>query len=286
VRRPSVFSREYKRKMRARKKRMAFLAIVVVIFGAGFLFRIGIKNWLVSNIKTISVRAIDVRSLFTGGAKGDSADPKEDEKINEKGQQDAGADIGEPAEKEDKKPEEDKEVVESYYELALDKDTTVKVVYEEVEGEKIIRYVQQEGNNHFNISPSGRGILVQNSRNQDVFYMDNVGKITDITRKQYVSGSKQVFEKYRQLERMPDYLWHGIPKFIDEENIVYVSSLPWLDKRATKYIWKYNLNTKAHINIFKKGAVTINFDKITERGLSANIDGKDMTILPEGKVVE
>ena len=58
-----------------------------------------------------------------------------------------------------------------------------------------------------------------------------------------MSSKNEIFSKEEQLKKHPTYIWSITPKFIDEDNIAYVSELPWINEKAVQYIWKVNLKT-------------------------------------------
>ena len=49
----------------------------------------------------------------------------------------------------------------------------------------------------------------------------------DVTKKEYISTSKQTFSKDKMLAAYEEYIWHSIPSFIDENTIIYISQLPY-----------------------------------------------------------
>jgi hypothetical protein len=75
------------------------------------------------------------------------------------------------------------------------------------------------------------------------FLFDTNGNKEDITNPEYVSSSGTVISKDNQLSSNPNYIWCSSPKFIDDDNIAYISQLPWLNK-SSKYIWIENIQIR------------------------------------------
>ena len=74
---------------------------------------------------------------------------------------------------------------------------------------------------------------------------DIKGNMINATKMQYVSTQGTIFLKEDCINSYPGYIWHSQAKFIDEDNIVYVSQMPYFGSAAVdKYVWRYNLKTK------------------------------------------
>ncbi|WP_242946803.1 hypothetical protein [Clostridium haemolyticum] len=70
---------------------------------------------------------------------------------------------------------------------------------------------------------------------------------------------------------------------MDDDNIVYISQLPWFNKSNTKYLWKYNISNNIHENnLPNMGEVSgkkIEYGNITSEGLEVLVDGVKNTII-------
>jgi len=155
-----------------------------------------------------------------------------------------------------------------------------------IAGEKNIKGVLNNKDILYDISPSKKAIVMQSKKSQDLLYFD-INKISkDITKKVHISSKNESFPKLQKLNESPNYVWSINPKFIDEDNIAYVSELPWMNEKALQYIWKIDLKSNIHMQAKPASGTKITFGKITSMGLEANVDGKTMYVNSSGKVTQ
>lgn len=286
--RPSIFSKEYERKMRTRRIRNVTLILIVIIASGAFILRNNFMIWVSNKIDIKDVAKNNVMSFVTNKVKNAFTERKgsgEADLSKDKAEPEKAAAIEESSEK--NIPVETSISLEKYYEMKLNNGISVNVIYEENGEDRKFKNASSEGRIYFNISPSGKGIVILDEESQDMFIMDDTGRVVDITKKQYISTSgKEIYNKDEQLVKVPGYIWHRTPKFIDENNIVYISNLPWFNRTEERYIWKVNLTTNEQINILRSAATNLSFDKLTENGLLASIDGKEKYIQTDGKIIE
>ncbi len=177
------------------------------------------------------------------------------------------------------------DIKDEQFDVTFSDGQKVSIEYSQLAEVKTIKGVTNAKEVSYDISPSKKAIVVQSTKNQDMLYVDVNEIKKDITKKAYVSSKNVTFTKKEQLKKNPSYLWSVSPKFIDEDNIAYVSELPWL-KKTVQYIWKVNLKNNTHMQVQRASGKEITFDKITPEGLAANIDGNVVYITPMGKVVK
>lgn len=281
---PSIFSKNYDKEVKKRKK-IIILLIIMPIIGLGIFF---ITDFNVLLNKGISMKN-GINRILLNKPKDDKKDEpnkvssvkKESEKIVKE----------QPSSQKDvvAKPEgaskAESAIKDEQFNVTLSDGQKVSIQYSQLAGVKAIKGVTNAKEVSYNISPSKKAIVMQSMKNQDMLYVD-VNKITkDITKKAYVSSKNVTFTKKEQLKKNPTYIWSVTPKFIDEDNIAYVSGLPWL-KKTRLYVWKVNLKNNTHVQIQRTSGKKITFDKITPKGLAANIDGKVVYVTPLGKVVK
>ena len=152
--------------------------------------------------------------------------------------------------------------------------------------EKNIKGVIDAKNISYDISPSKKSIVIQSKNNQDLLYVD-VNKISkDITKKTHESSKGEMFSKDGILKSHKNYLWSITPKFIDEDNIAYVSELPWINDKGVQYIWKVNLKSNVHMQVKPASGKNITFKNITPKGLETFIDGNMVYVTPTGEAIE
>ena len=130
-----------------------------------------------------------------------------------------------------------------------------------------------------------RAIVIQSKSNQDLLYIDANKISKDITKKTHESTKGDIYPKDQLLNTHKDYIWSITPKFIDEDNIVYVSELPWINEKAVKYIWEVNLKTNTHTQVRPASGNNITFKKITSKGLETIIDGNTVYVTSTGQVI-
>lgn len=274
---PSIFSREYERKMKRRKKMIkVFILIAAVVAAGGFLI-LNIKpdTKKVSQLKN----EFNIKKLFSSS-----------NQVNQKKNTDA------KVQKEKDKPasnvkkpvtEQPKTTEETGYNISMSNGQTVKVVYDTIDNVKKFKYVTPVGAvTDFNISPSGTNIVLYDAKMQSMYYIDINGNNQEVTNSKYISGSGTVFSKDDYINSHPSYIWCASPKFISEDTIVYVSQMPWFGSKTTKYLWKYNIKTKEHKQIHGVEGDDIKINAITAKGMEVVVDNKSIYIGSDGNIVE
>ena len=170
--------------------------------------------------------------------------------------------------------------------VSLSDGQKISIEYNVQAAQKSIKGITNSKGISYDISPSKKAIVIQSTKNQDLLYVD-VNKVSkDITKKIHKSSKNQAYSKKNKLESSPNYIWSITPKFIDEDNIAYVSELPWMNEKAVQYIWKVNLKTSAHTQVKPVSGIKITFKNITPKGLETIIDGNIVYITPLGEVIK
>lgn len=255
---PSIFSKDYEKKMLRRKKRIVFAVFVSIIL---IIFAVIYSKNVFRNFGT---NANNTKNNTT---------PNKNETKN--------LNIN----KQESKAPAKQEKVEGYP-IQLNDGTTVNAIYETKNNDKTFKYVSPaESNIQYSISPAGKNIVLFDSKVQSIILMDISGNKQDITNSQYVSTSGTVITKSSQLSAQPEYIWCSAPKFIDEDNIAYISQLPWIGK-TTKYIWIENIKSKTHTWVQGIEGEDVKLDKLTDKGITVIIDGKTMYLTSNGSITE
>nr|WP_207719420.1 hypothetical protein [Clostridium sp. cel8] len=170
------------------------------------------------------------------------------------------------------------------YTVELSDGKSVNLVYENKDNNKIFKdVIPKDANVAYSISPSGKNALIFDSKIQSILLFDTNGNKEDITNPEYVSSSGTVISKDNQLSSNPNYIWCSSPKFIDDDNIAYISQLPWLNK-SSKYIWIENIQNKSHIMVQSIEGQNIEFGDITDKGLTVNVDSNTIYLKSTGEV--
>lgn len=267
---PSIFSSNYKRRMRKRR-----ICIGLIVVCAALVV---IATWLLTK-DSFKKKITEIKTDFLTqeNNKGKQIDKKSQSKDDLKKKEN---EVKSPAEK----PVEEKKV--EGYDLALSNGSKIKVVFEGQGEEKKFKYILPlESKNQYDISPNGKATVVFDDKLQRIKYIDISGKVVDITRNQYVSTSGNLVINHDEwLQSRPDYIWCTSPKFIDDNNIAYISQLPWLNK-STKYIWIMNTAGSNHVYVNSVSGENIKFNNIDPKGLSTTIDANIVYLKSTGEVI-
>lgn len=270
MRKPSIFSKDYDRKIKKRKKVILALIIIPII---------GLVIFLSTDFKgLINTR---ISSTFSNGSKDDKVQKKSGEVTKE--QTDAQkAKAKQAATIAKAKADADK----PSFIVSLSDGQKVTVEYDVSSAKRTIKGVLSTNGILYDISPSKKSIVIQSTKNQDILYVDVNKTSKDITKKTYISSNNQTYSKEEQLKSNPKYTWSITPKFIDEDNIAYVSELPWMNEKKVQYIWKLNLKDNVNMQVKPASGIKITFGKVNSKGLEANIDGNLVYVTALGGVTK
>lgn len=257
---PSIFSRDYERQMRKRRRRIASISIIVFLIIGIFILKVVYKN-----INTEAIRN-RVQAWI------DSDRPKDyvsQEEINE--------------EVENSIQEEEKDEVK-IMELKVNDNSVIKVEYEQVDGKEIFKEVKENSNNiYYDINP-GKNIILTIDENQNMKIFNINKKEATVNKDNYVAPNGEVFTKDNVLEIYTDYMWNKNAKFINDTTIAYVSNVPYFGYGLDQYIWILNLNDNNHKTIWASKAKEIKLNEVKENGLRITIDGNDKYINENGEI--
>jgi DNA-binding beta-propeller fold protein YncE len=261
-RRPSMFSRNYRRQIRKRR-----LKYIIAISTIGIVIIIMILSGGINSL-TSSIKETMESAKMEEKNRNDLEDDKnavipEDNKDNE------------TVEK-DEIPEEKSK--EETFDLNLYGDKNIKVTYLTENDTTTFKEVLGDETISFSISPSKNKIVVLDSTYQDLYLIDLNRNISKITKPEYVSTKKQVFKKDDILAQMNNYVWVEKPNFIDDTHIAYSSNLPWINNSGTRYLWIVDTQTAEHRSYTKVKGANFQFGELTPKGISLTIDNNTMYI--------
>jgi len=134
------------------------------------------------------------------------------------------------------------------------------------------------------LSPSKKLVTLLDKETQEMYLMDNKGTVTDITYKIYKNSNGYTKSKESIMTKTPGFIWGTNPKFLDEDTVVYLSQLPWFDKR--KFLYIVELNPLSHRNMQSVKGIKILLKSLTEKGLEYESDGKTLFLTPDYKIVK
>jgi hypothetical protein len=247
---PSVFSKDYNRYVK-RKKRIKFILLLIaaaVIF-ALLIFRFGIKTYFDNIIKA-------------------PAGPSASENSAQK-----------------ETPPKQTVTENKFKDIKLSDSLTIKLGLD-ING-TAVKYsgLLSEGiNGSYDISSAGNQMVFLDKNTQTVYLIDKDGKSTDITYKKYVSKTRKVYEKSKILKTYADYIWVDSPKFLGENKILYISNIPWFGANRSQYLWIYDIKSESYKYNLKGKKITLN--GLKTKGYEVSVDGKLYYIDNNGGLVK
>lgn len=255
---PSIFSRDYQKQMKKRKKRITFTIFIVIIVGV--FVTISMKGMM----KNLSKDEGKLKSIITADKNNIKSTESKKMEATEQGKA--------------KKIEA--------YDIQLSNGKTASVVYETKNNDKTFKQgVTTDSNVLYNISPSGKKAILFDDKVQSMILVDINGNKEDVTNPQYTSTSGSIIEKNAQLSTQPNYIWCSSPRFIDDNNIAYISQLPWIGK-TTKYVWIENLEQKSNVWVEEIKGEELKIEGLTDKGLTVIEDGKTVFLKSNGSISE
>ena len=276
---PSIFSKDYEREMKRRRTKLFLLIIVPII---------GLTIFLITDFDALLNKGISMKKSINNILLNKSKDNIKDEENKVVEVEKEPEEVVKPQVNTEKpKTSQDQVATENkIFMVSLSDGQKISVQYEVNGTAKNIKGVLDAKDISYDISPSKKSIVIQSTKNQNILYFDinNISK--DITKKEHRSSKNDIFPKDEQLKKHPNYRWSITPKFIDEDNIAYVSELPWLNQKAMLYIWKINLKNNTHTQVKPAEGKSIIFKNITPKGLETLIDGKTVYVTALGKVIK
>ncbi|MCY6355417.1 hypothetical protein [Clostridium sp. ZS2-4] len=254
---PSMFSKDYDEKMRRRKKIKGIftvIAVLVVVIGM-VLFSSNIGN-------SINI-GID----------------KANNKINDKSKNAVKDEVKQQQSTKTQKKNENKNEVDTNKKtqvIKLSNGEEIKLIYSMINNQR--QYIEILSKTiQYSVSPTKKRVVLLEKNTQNIIFIDEMGNVKDITKKEYVSTKGTVFNKDSILKDNPGYIWSCLPKFIDDNNVIYVSQLPWFNRGEDKFIWRYTISTNVHNQIITEGGEVsgkeISYGKLLKDGLEVIIDG-------------
>lgn len=254
---PSIFSKDYKKNMRIRRKKIAILILAILVLALTFIV------YSKGNLSGIISRLNLQRN--TKQFKSSEVKPQT-------------------------KNTEDLSIKQKSYEIVLSSDRKINAVYDINENSKKFKCIEPVSSEIiYSINISGNKMIVFDSNKQSILLVDIDGNISDITRKEYTStdGTFSI-KKEIKLQQDAQYIWCSSPIFVDEENIAYISQLPWFGK-TEKYVWMYNVTGKTHLTMKDPNGNdlsgnNIKFNSLNNQGLSITVDDKNYILSSKGSV--
>ncbi|MGG7178672.1 hypothetical protein ACQPU1_13810 [Clostridium paraputrificum] len=256
---PSIFSRDYEKKMKRRKRRIVISILVALVLIFALFFKFKVQDMDFTNMKD------KIQAWVDSGKPEEELVDEEEEVIEE--------------------PEKEVVPEKTFIDLNVEEGVILKAEYMDDAGVKKFVGIDPIEGFTYNISPSGEQILIEDkNQNLKVFKID--GTVKDITKQSYTSQSGGLFPKNEILAGTPEYIWHSQAKFINETRVLYISQLPYFGASATnKYIWIYDIeNASENVLWNLKGPDTTVGELDPEKGLSVTVNGVAYYINADGGI--
>lgn len=268
---PSIFSREYERKMKKRRRNIIIFSLIIVVLACATILKFVYNPVNFSKIKANIQAWIDSDTTSTG-------DTAKNNEIKEADEKKAG---------EKEEVVEEKKPVEEYVDILQSSGNTAQAVYIEENGEKVFTEVRNLDNGvSFDISPSKKQLIICDVNTQITLYnIDGTNKI--VSKDKYVSTNGSVFTKDNTLQSKPDYLWNSNPKFVSDQSIVFVTNRPYFGTAAVKqYLWMTDLQTGTDKIYWDLAAAKIVMGARDDKGLKITVDNREYFIAQDGSYVQ
>lgn len=267
---PSIFSREYEKKMRKRRRNTIIISLAILAVISGLIIKIICNPIDYANIRKNIQAWID----------SDTTNVAENTKVEDKNI--TKEEIKEPIKDESPKP------VEESINVALINGNTAKGIYtNDNNGGKIFKDLQTtEKNVTFNISPSGKQMIVTDNNSAITLYnVDGTSKV--VSKEQYVSTSGSVFTRESAMKNNPQYLWNVNAKFINEDKMIFVTNRPYFGAGNLKqYLWLSDILSGTDQILWDLAGTSIEIGEKEEKGIKITVDGRIYYIDINGNYVQ
>lgn len=177
---------------------------------------------------------------------------------------------------------------EQFYTLQLSSGRNIKIYYEEKNKEKLFTGLSDD-TDYISLSPSKKKACIIDKENQDMYIMNNDNTFVNITMNVYTAFGRPNEKYYKpdQLLRFNnDYLWHDMAKFLNEDKVAYRSRLPYFITNDYRlYLWVYDLSINNHQCIFALEPGDIQIQDLDKTGLKIVDSGNNYYLKPDNTIV-
>lgn len=261
MRKPSVFSRDYEKRMKKRRKVLAAIYILVFLMLGFIAAMITTKSYDFTNLRNRIQTWID---------SGNNAD-------NEKAE--------ENVENTEQEQIEEPKVEEKNIEIRLGDNRLIVCEYEEKDGKVYYKGIKNAPEGlEVSLSPNKESLLLVDEK-QNIKIFNTKGEETDLTKGSYTAPDGEVFNKDKILETYQEYFWSKEAKFINDEKIAYVSNVPYFGYDLNKYIWIIDIKSKEHKTLWNSKGKDVKLLDIKEKGLEISIDNNVKYLDNNGNII-
>ncbi|HAZ36528.1 MAG TPA: hypothetical protein DEF85_01060 [Clostridiaceae bacterium] len=215
---PSIFSKSYGQQVKQRRINIFLIILLLIVVGY-----FGLSRYL--NKKDIKMP--NIASYF----KWENSNEKPNDKTTNNEENKTESD-----KKQETKVEEKKELS---YEYKLSDGNSLKVLYEENNGEKTFKgFKDDKGTISYDISPNKQNIIFEDKASNSIIIGDISGNFKNIDMPSYYSKTADTkLVKENILASNPWYVWSAMPHFISDDRFVYISHLPYIIKDGKLAVW-------------------------------------------------
>lgn len=261
---PSIFSREYEKRMKRRKRNFLIIFILIGIGIAISTFKI------LNNVTDYSNVKQKIQAWIDSDSSHNNKETVVEEKPNEVVQE----------------PELPKSE-EKFLELSLKNGDKVKAIYVDENG--ILKFTNLETEDKqvsYDISPTGKKILIlENDQTITLYNIDGTSKI--ISKDEYKSTKGAIFTREATITSNPQYLWNNSPKFINDDSIAFITNRPYFGTAAKKqYLWITNLNDNSDVIKWELAATKLEISNRDEKGIKITANGNIYYVDTSGNIVK
>lgn len=247
MRKPSIFSRDYEKQIKKRKRIIIVISIIVLLLVGSIIFTVTAKYFDFTNVKAKIQQWVD----------GDTSSEN----------------IIEDIPSVENSSETPIESTVKLIDIKVSEDRILKVEYEDIGG--VIKFKEAKevpDGIEYNISPSRELILINDDK-QNIKIINTKGEENNITKESYIAPNGEVFKKDVVQSTYNDYLWHKSAKFISDKKIVYKTNMPYFGYGLSQYLWIVDIDSKNETTLWQSKGVDITVGEIKEKGLEVIIDG-------------
>ncbi len=266
MRKPSIFSRDYERQMRKRRKKIAIISILGVLLIGILFLKIAMNSMNMETLRNKVQNWIDEDDEYT---------QDDNSNVNEEN-------IEEVTTEEEEAPKEPESKTKD---LTVKTGVILKAEYEEDNGVAKFKGIKDAPSNIYYTLNQDKNLILTIDDSQDMKLFNIDGKEAIITKDKYVAPNGEVFNKAAVLQTYNGYLWNVEAKFINNTKVAYISNVPYFGYDLSKYIWVVDLNDSSHKTLWNSKGREVKFGEIKEKGLEVTIDGNVKYINSNGELI-
>ncbi len=253
MRKPSIFSRDYERKMKKRRRRIAAISVIGVLLIGSLFIKIAIGSINTDTLKNkLQMWIVEDKSFDNTDKDIDDLENNENKEVIE---------------------EAPKEPESKIMEFKINENSILKAEYEDINGTIKFKGVKEVPSNMYYTINQAKNLILVIDENQNMKIFNSNKKEANITKDKYTAPNGEIFNKDSVLQTYNGYLWNVEAKFVTDTKVAYISNVPYFRYDLNKYIWVVDLNNNTHSTLWNSKGREIKFGDLKEKGLEVVIDG-------------